>query len=224
MKKKFASFNIIAITTNILLPSLILFFFSGNLMANNLHIILIAFSLPIFYLFFEYFTKKTISRLSIVAIFGILAIYSVVLFRLDPKWIAIKESMAPLIIFLILFFLKDTHWDFLTKIMLSPIDIPLVKNSISQRLWAKFDAVVNRSYYLANFSFLLSALLNVVVVFWIIESEPGSVEFNQELAKMNILGIFLIGIPTVLIILFAEYLLFRKISKLSGLTLREILK
>jgi uncharacterized integral membrane protein len=58
----------------------------------------------------------------------------------------------------------------------------------------------------------------------IITSQPGTVQFNEELGKMTALSFPMIAIPAMLVLVGALIYLFQGIKKLTGLKFEEIIK
>ena len=83
--------------------------------------------------------------------------------------------------------------------------------------------LANASLIVAS-SFFLSSLLNYILAVSIITSQPGTVEFNEQLGVMTALSFPVIAIPSMLILLGALFYLFRGIKKLTGLQLEEIIQ
>jgi len=82
--------------------------------------------------------------------------------------------------------------------------------------------LVNASWLVAG-SFFLSAILNYVLATVLITSQPGTVEFNEQLGKMTALSFPVIAIPAMLVLMGALFYLFSRITKLTGLTLEDVI-
>jgi hypothetical protein len=70
---------------------------------------------------------------------------------------------------------------------------------------------------------LLSAMLNYACARWIIRGQPGTEEFNRELAKMHWVGMLGLSLPVMAMMVFALWRLLKGIEALTGLTLDEVL-
>ena len=67
-------------------------------------------------------------------------------------------------------------------------------------------------------------MLNYILAVSIITSQPGTVEFNEQLGTMTALSFPVIAIPAMLVLLGALFYLFRGIKKLTGLQMEEIIQ
>jgi hypothetical protein len=72
-------------------------------------------------------------------------------------------------------------------------------------------------------SFFLSSLLNYMLATLLITAQPGTVEFNDQLGKMTALSFPVIALPAMLVLMGALFYLFRGITKLTGLSLEDVI-
>ncbi|HPQ95059.1 MAG TPA: MFS transporter, partial [Thiolinea sp.] len=87
-----------------------------------------------------------------------------------------------------------------------------------------FDTLLVRTTVILSSSFLLSSILNFILARLIVVSEPGSEAYNQELGKMTLLSYPVIVIPSMLIMIFAFWFLYRGIRRLTGLEAEAIFR
>jgi hypothetical protein len=80
------------------------------------------------------------------------------------------------------------------------------------------------SGYVIAFAMLVSAVLNYSFARAIITSPAGTEAFNQELAKMHWVSLVGLSVPTMGLMLYALWRLFKGLSALTGLTTEEILR
>ena len=99
------------------------------------------------------------------------------------------------------------------------IESELEKRGNSQQFNKRLDAA---NYFLAG-TFGFSAVMNYVLAKWIVTSESGTTEFNEELGRMTLLSYPMIAIPSMIMMLCIFWFLWRTIRKQTGLSLEEIM-
>ena len=86
-----------------------------------------------------------------------------------------------------------------------------------------FEKCLANAFWLVAGSFFLSSILNYILATVLITSQPGTVEFNEQLGKMTALSFPVIAIPAMLVLVGALFYLFRGVTKLTGLKLEEVI-
>ena len=71
-------------------------------------------------------------------------------------------------------------------------------------------------------SFFLSSALNYILAKVVLVSQPGTVEFTEELGKMTALSFPIIAVPSTLVLMGTLFYLLRHIQKLTHLKLEDI--
>ncbi len=99
------------------------------------------------------------------------------------------------------------------------IELSLAEQN-NQELFSR--AMRNASIMIAS-SFFLSSVLNYVLAKMLLLSEPNTEAFNAELGKMTALSFPVIAVPATIIMMATLFYVFRSITKLTGLTLEEIM-
>ncbi|WP_317929304.1 VC0807 family protein [Halioxenophilus sp. WMMB6] len=211
---------------NVVVPTLILTKLSKEEYLGPTLALIIALAFPIGYGIWDYFTRRKWNFLSGLGMAGVLLTGGISLLELDPKYIAIKEAAVPGILALATLISNYTRYPLVKTIMLN--DSVLKMEAINQALQeqntrADFDRVLTIASYLVASSFLLSSVLNYVLAKMIVVSAPGSVEYTQELGKMTALSYPVIVLPGMLILMGSMFYLFRNITRLTKLSLDEIL-
>jgi len=147
--------------------------------------------------------------------------------ELDVVYIAIKEAAVPAIIGLATLISLKTSQPLIRTFLLN--DNIFETKKITQALQENnsevaFDKLlVNASWILAG-SFLLSSILNYLLAVIILTADPGTVAWNEQLGKMTALSFPVIALPATLVLLADMYYLFRGITKLTGMSVEDILK
>ena len=86
-----------------------------------------------------------------------------------------------------------------------------------------FEQTLKQASWMVAASFFLSSVLNYFLAMLILTSPPGTEAFNAELGKMTALSYPVIVLPSMIVLILAMVFLFRRIGKLTGLKLEEIM-
>ncbi len=85
-----------------------------------------------------------------------------------------------------------------------------------------FQKALDVASLLLALSFVVSAVLNYALAKYILVSEPGTEAFTQELGRMTALSYPVIMVPSMSIMIFAAYYLFKSIKRLTQLDFEDI--
>ena len=105
------------------------------------------------------------------------------------------------------------------------LNMPEIKLALQKNgRQTEFDRLlVNASWILAG-SFFLSSTLNYLLAIIILTADPGTVAFNEQLGKMTALSFPVIALPAMLVLIGNLFYVFKGITKLTNLSLEEIVK
>ncbi len=211
---------------NIVIPTLVLIYLSGEEYLGIKAAIVIALSFPLVYGLKEFIDTKKLNIFSIIGVISILLTGTMTLLELPPQYIAIKEAAIPGLFALITIISLRTRYPIVKVILYNEkiMQVDKVTAALDQlgNQHAFERVLINASYLLAG-SFILSSILNYILATVILVSEPGTEAFNAELGKMNALSFPIIAIPATAVMLFALFYLFKQIKQLTQLDLDEIL-
>lgn len=212
---------------NLVIPTFILSKFSDATSLGPKRALLIALAFPLFYLAYKLIKSRRVSFLAIIGLASVLATGGLGLFELDGFWFAVKEASIPLIIGIVTFISSKMKHPLVRTFLyndkvfdLDNINAALAKNE-SQ---AAFEDLLKRATIWISFSFLLSAILNFGLAIYILKSPAGTPEFNSELAKMNMLSLPVITVPSFIVMALALYQLMKRLSVLTGIPTNDLLK
>lgn len=210
----------------VILPTLVLKYLSPEDQLGPVYGLILGLSLPLGYGIYQFIKEKKFGFIPALGFISILLTSSIGLLELDSRYIAIKEAAIPLIIGIGTIFSLKTRYPLVKTfiyndkiLQIDKVDAALEKHQ-SQGL---FEESLKVATYILAASFLLSAILNYVLAKIIVTSPSGTPEFNDELGTMNLLSYPVITIPCVIVMIVAMMYLFKKIKKLTGLELEEIL-
>lgn len=218
--------QLLNLACNIIIPTLILMKLSGDEYLGTKLAIIIALAFPITYGLKDFIRAKKINFFSALGVISILFTGGISLMELDPAYIAIKEATVPAIFGIATMISLKTPYPLVKTFLYN--DKILQTDRIAKALEANGNhqlfekCLVNASWLVAG-SFFLSSILNYLLAVFIITSQPGTVEFNEQLGKMTALSFPVIAVPAMLVLMGALFYLFRGITKLTGLKLDDVI-
>ncbi|MEM0966981.1 MAG: VC0807 family protein [Verrucomicrobiota bacterium] len=220
---------------NIVVPSLLLIkgddWFGGILeglpfeTAKSIFVIALAF--PLGYGIYDFVRRRAWNFFSILGIVGVLLTGGIGLLELPPVWVAVKEAGIPGALGLATLISTFTRYPLVRLFIYRPeiFQVHRIQSRLEERNnKAGFETLMRKTTYLLSASFFLSSILSYFLARWIVVSPAGTTEFNEELAKMNVLTFPVIMGPALIVTGFAIWLCFRGLKELTGLTLEEMIE
>lgn len=217
---------LVNILVNIIIPTLVLTKLSNDEYLGPTAALLVALAFPIGYGLWDYKQRQKWNFFSILGLISVLLTGGISLLQLDPKYIAIKEAAIPGILGVATLPSTRTRYPLVKTILLNDavLDVQKIDHALQkQGNEASFDKVLKNASYLVALSFTLSAILNYVLAKIVVVSAPGSVAYTQELGKLTALSYPVIVAPVTIVMIFAMFYLFRSITRLTNLSLEDIL-
>ena len=211
---------------NIVIPSVILMKLSGNEYLGSVYALVVALFFPIGYGLYDFIKNKSMNFISLLGFLSTLLTGGIGLFELDVEWLAIKEAAIPSAIGLVVLISGFWGKPLIAKILLNPMlfNLDLIYQTLSDhRQTDKFKAKIQRANHLLSITFVFSATMNYLLAKWIVVSPAGTTEFNEQLGEMTILSYPVIAIPSMIMLLAIMFYVVRSVTKLTGLTLEQIL-
>lgn len=220
---------------NIILPVLILnkahSFFPSN---GEQYSLILALAFPFGYGLREYIAAKTINTLSAIGLVSVLLTGGLALMKLEGIFFAIKEALIPLIIALfilcsVFFYKKPLLYIVLIKSPLfkSQLILDRVKTGGKE---SQFNRLMKTGTLWLSGSFLLSAILNFVIAFFVftdidikLSPEKRSQILNEQIADMTWMGYIMIALPLSILMIALIWYLTKQLKKITDLTLEEII-
>ena len=219
--------QLLSLACNLIIPSLILTMLSDPQYLCIKLSLIVALAFPIIYVGHYLLDRGKLNPFSALGIISVGLTGGISLMELDVVYIAIKEAAVPAIIGLATLISLKTSQPLIRTFLLN--DNIFETKKITQALQENnsevaFDKLlVNASWILAG-SFLLSSILNYLLAVIILTADPGTVAWNEQLGKMTALSFPVIALPATLVLLADMYYLFRGITKLTGMSVEDILK
>ncbi|WP_066965418.1 VC0807 family protein [Microbulbifer sp. Q7] len=211
---------------NIIIPTLILTKLSGDDWLGTKWAIVVALAFPFAYGLRDLLRSGKVNFFSALGIVSILLTGGISLLELDAKYIAIKEAAIPGLLGIATICSLYTRWPLVRTLIYN--DRILDTGKVTRALSANgnesaFDRTLQQASWMIAGSFFLSSTLNYILAEVLLKSPPGTAAFNEELGKMTALSFPVIALPATIILMLVLVFLFRRIGKLTGLKLEDIL-
>ena len=212
---------------NLLVPTLVLTKLSDPEFLGIKLAIVVALSFPIGYGIHDFLTRGKLNFFSALGVVSVALTGGISLLELDAIYIAIKEASIPAIFGAATLISLKTSQPLIHTFLLNDaiLEIKKINTALKDNgRKPEFDKLlINASWILAG-SFFLSSLLNYLLAVIILTADPGTVAFNEQLGKMTALSFPVIALPAMLVMMGNLFYLFRGITKLTGMSLEEIIK
>jgi hypothetical protein len=212
---------------NLLVPTLVLTKLSGEDFLGIKLAIVVALAFPIAYGLHDFLTRGKLNFFSALGVVSVTLTGGISLLELDAIYIAIKEASIPAIFGAATLISLKTSQPLIHTLLLndSILEIKKINTALQANgRAAEFDKLlINASWILAG-SFFMSSLLNYLLAVIILTADPGTVAFNEQLGKMTALSFPVIALPAMLVMMGNLFYLFRGITRLTGISLEDIVK
>ncbi|MCA0900610.1 VC0807 family protein [Microbulbifer agarilyticus] len=211
---------------NIVIPTLILTKLSGDDWLGTKWAIVVALAFPLIYGLRDLLRSGKVNFFSALGVISILLTGGISLLELDAKYIAIKEAAIPGLLGVATIASLYTRWPLVRTLIYN--DRILDTGKIADHLSVNgnetaFERTLQQASWMIAGSFFLSSTLNYILAEVLLQSPPGTEAFNEELGKMTALSFPVIALPATIILMLVLVFLFRRIGKLTGLSLEEIM-
>lgn len=210
---------------NIIIPTLIMTKLSSEDYLGPVYSIVVALSFPIGYGLKDYLQNHKANFFSALGILSVVLTGGMSLLQLDPQYIAIKEAAIPACFGLATLFSVRTKYPLVKTFLFNEQILQIDKVTKALEHYNNADQfehkLTNASFMVAG-SFFLSSVLNYILARVILVSQPGTVEFTEELGKMTALSFPVIALPSTIVLMAALLYLLRHIQKLTHLKTEDI--
>lgn len=211
----------------IILPSMILKKLSGEADLGTAGALVFALSLPLTWGIYEFIKNKKVGFIPALGFISILLTGSIGLLKLDSGYIAIKEAAIPLLIGIATLISTKTRFPLVKTFLYNDMVIEVEKVSAvleEKQAQGTFDKIMLNATWMLAGSFFLSATLNYALAKYFITSPSGTAEFNSQLGSMNLWSYPVIVVPSMIVLFYAMFYIFRNITRITGLKLEEIMR
>ena len=224
-RKKKKQNPLINILFNIIVPVVILSKFSNaNYLGPKLGLV-VALAFPLGYFLWEWRREHKANFISILGFVSVLLTGIIGVFEFPSELIAYKEASVPFIIGLAVLISMKTPYPLVKKLLYNEdlMNMELINSRLEENDNSKAveRMLVNASYMVAA-SFLVSTILNFSLAKYLIHSPSGTPEFAEEMARMTALSYPVIALPSTLVLVFALFYVYNRLSKLTGLEFEQL--
>lgn len=220
---------------NILIPSLLLIkgddWFATRLEGLPVEpatlIFIVALAFPLGYGLYDFIRRRTFNFFSILGLIGVLLTGGIGLLKLPPAWVAVKEASIPGILGLATVVSAFTKYPLVRVFLYRPeiFRVERIQGRLTERgTQPGFEKLMRQTTWLLAASFFLSSVLNYALAKWLVVSDAGTPEFNDELGTMMAWSFPVIMVPTLAMTVVALWMCFRGLKDLTGLTLEELVE
>ncbi|WP_295799564.1 VC0807 family protein [uncultured Microbulbifer sp.] len=211
---------------NIVIPTLILTKLSGDDWLGTKWAIVVALSFPVIYGLRDLKRSGKVNFFSALGVISILLTGGMSLLELEAKYIAIKEAAIPGLLGIATIASLRTRWPLVRTLIYNEriLDTAKIARALETRgNTGLFERTLQHASWMIAGSFFVSSALNYLLAEVLLKSPPGTEAFNEELGKMTALSFPVIALPATIILMLVLVFLFRRIGKLTGLKLEEIM-
>ncbi len=210
---------------NIAAPSFILHRFSEPHQLGPILALVVSISIPIAYGIYDWNRRRQFNLFSILGSASVALTGGLGLIQADALWVALKEASLPLFFAIAILVSTRSRRPLVRTFLMSPllVDVPAVERALKKnRHESAFQKLLFRSSIILSASMMLCAVLSFGVALYFLRSDPGTPEFNQELGRMIAMSFPIAGIPSLLVLLYAFWILLRGLRNLTGLETGDI--
>ncbi|MFP4402102.1 MAG: hypothetical protein ACLFPL_02625 [Candidatus Nanoarchaeia archaeon] len=205
---------------SIIIPSFLLTRGENYIPVDPVALFLIALTFPTGYGLYDLIAKRYINIISILGFINTLLSGVVIIFS-TPKWfIVFKEAAFPLLIGIFLLLYRQSVIEFMNVVLADIFDMNKVQTKLSKRQLQEWHSTIAQRL---TYPFFLSALLNLTITYYIIQSPVGTEAFNEEMGQLIVWGFLGIALPTMIATFIILYLAVTSLMKMTKLSFEELM-
>ena len=214
-----------SLSLNVIIPSVIMTKFSSTEYLGPFFGLVVALIFPLGYGFFDLIFRKKYNIYSIIGLISILLTGGIGLFQLSRNWMVAKETLVPFVFGVAISLSNYTRYPLVKTFLNEVLNIPKINDTCAQYGHeGLFEKKLKISSHLMAVTFFVSAILNYFLAIFILQGEPGTVEFNESLGKMTALSFPVITIPMTIMMGCIIFYLFHSIKKYTSLDIETFMK
>lgn len=187
----------------------------------------VAVSFPLIYGIVHFVRSRQVNFISVLGFVSVLLTGVFGLMELSPVVMAIKEASVPLIIAVVVFVSIKLDKNVVYSLFFNEdiVDVDRIYSALDERnSREEFDKMFRSSSYWVVVSFLLSSILNFTLARIILQSQPGTEAYTEEIGKLTGLSFPIIAVPCTIILVVVMFYILKQTTKLTDIPLEEMLK
>lgn len=211
---------------SIVIPSIILMKFSGPEKLGATGGLIVALAFPLGWGLYELIVNKNRNWVAVLGVISVLLTGGIGLLEIDSKWLAVKEAAIPAIIGIGVLIASKLGFPLVRKLLFNPaiMDTARIEEELNKKgNTERFETRLDRANYFFAGTFAFSAVMNYLLAKWIVKSDTGTSQFNEELGRMTLLSYPVIAIPSMIMMMAIFFYIWRTANKLTGLKLEEMM-
>lgn len=217
---------------NIAIPIFILN--KGSKWVGSKEALVLALAFPIVYGIYDYIKQRKANYISLLGILNVGFTGGFALLSLEGIWFAVKEASFPILVGSFVLFSAFTKNPFIKTLFLNPqlLKMDSILKSITEKNCEKeFDVLLKNGTILLSLSFVLSAILNFSLAYYIftpialnLMDEQRAEILNEQIAQMTQWSFVVIMIPSMISLIAIMIYLFNQLKRITNLSNDEILQ
>lgn len=216
---------------NIVIPIMILN--KGGHYVGAVNALILALTFPLLYGAYDLWRTRKPNFISLLGLINVLVSGFFSLLQIEGIWFAVKEAAFPLLIGIFVFVSAFTAKPFLYTMILNPqmFNLDLIDQTLAtNRQENAFKSLIKKATILLSGSFLLSAILNFVLAYFIftpldqsLDHDAKQVIINAQLGEMTKYSFIVILAPSIVSLGLILWYFLSRLSHLTGLPKEQIL-
>jgi intracellular septation protein A len=212
---------------NVLLPVVILTNFNKEGQLGPKGALIVALLFPIGYQIYDYYQRRKWNLFSLIGFLSVLFTGGLGLMTMSAQVFAWKEAAVPLILAALIFFSHKGKNPLVKTLLLNPdlMDMPKIEAAIEKSATRPaYENLLWTSTLLLTATMLLSAVLNYFLAMYFLSGKtPGSPEYTSAIGAQTGWGYLVVGVPSLLMMGYALFRLFKGLKTLTGLSSDDIM-
>ena len=189
--------------------------------------LMVALLFPIGYQIYDYWLRRKWNLFSLIGFLSVLLTGGLGLMTMSAQVFAWKEAAVPLILAALIFFSHKGKKPLVKTLLMNPdmLDMPRIEAEIAKSdARTGYERLLWTSTLLLTATMLLSAVLNYFLAMYFLKDKvPGSAEYTAALGAQTGWGYLVVGVPSLLMMAFSLFRLFKGLKSLTGLQMDDIM-
>ncbi|MFP4656207.1 MAG: VC0807 family protein [Candidatus Woesearchaeota archaeon] len=209
--------SILVATVNVVFPALIVSFLSPEHLLGPKMAFFVALMLPLSYGALYLLQKGRLSLFSLIGLVSIILTGSFGVLELSRLWLILKETGIPLVIGLVILATGRNKRPFMGRLMSEVINMEHIEAAyLSRSNRKRFQRDIRKCNALFASVFFLGAILNFILSFFVLSSEPGTSEYAAEVGRLTMLSYPVIILPVILMLMVVFAIFASDIERATG--------
>lgn len=207
---------VLQLLCNFVVPIVILSKFSGPAALGPVRALLLALALPVLLELGTVIHSKKINLTSVVAIAGILVTGGLGLLHVSAGWLAVRRAVPYLFFAALLLGAEYTNRSLVTKFTEQLFDIKKLNQALKEQAEVQqFKTVLKIIAYCGAGLCVALAGVNYILTRVIVTSPAASELFNQQYARLRVIGLPALTVPSIIGIVLLIWYLIASVERLT---------